>query len=81
MRPMSDAKQVLDQQFLEMRWRCLTLAADLDRVSRAQGGADVLRSDPRLRRLSQAVELLLNETVTDRAEKVQLIFSDRSDLS
>jgi len=32
---MRDARQTLDQYFLEMRWRCLSLAADLDRIERA----------------------------------------------
>src|SRR5437763_13008805 len=43
-RAMRSAKQTLDEMFLEMRWRCLSLAADLDRVERAAGGADLLQS-------------------------------------
>ena len=42
---MPDAKELLDQQFLEMRWRTLSLAADLDRIARATGGQVVTASD------------------------------------
>ena len=41
---MPDAKDLLDQQFLEMRWRTLSLAADFDRIGR--GGAEILKNDP-----------------------------------
>ena len=74
---MRSAQQVVDQQFLEMRWRCLSLAADLDRVERAEGGAALLASDPRLTRLRQALSRLL-EGGANRAEAVQEIFSDKS---
>lgn len=73
---MPDAKQLLDQQFPEMRWRCLSLAADLDRIERA-GGGHLLRTDPRMQILSEALTLLL-EPGSDRAEKVQMRFSDRT---
>ena len=74
---MADSKDVLDQQFLEMRWRTLSLAADLDRVQRAAGGAGTLRDDARLLKLRRAVEVLMTEeTEPNRAEQVQMIFSD-----
>jgi hypothetical protein len=69
------AKDVLEQQFLEMRWRTLSLAADLDRVERATGGPDLLQADPRLAKLRKAFETLLAQG-PNRAEKVQMIFSD-----
>ena|SRR5438477_10948794 len=72
---MADAKDVLEQQFLEMRWRTLSLAADLDRIGRAAGGAEALARDPRVAKLRKAIELLLSER-GDRAEGVQMIFSD-----
>jgi hypothetical protein len=72
---MHDAQQTLDQYFLEMRWRCLSLAADLDRVERAKGGAEALSSDPRLQKLRNALSTLL-EAKQNRAEQVQMIFSD-----
>ena len=74
---MADAKDVLEQQFLEMRWRTLSLAADLDRVQRASGGAGLLGADARVAKLRRAWEVLLSETGgADRAERVQMIFSD-----
>jgi len=74
---MQDAQQTLDQYFLEMRWRCLSLAADLDRVERAPGGNAVIGSDPRLKKLREALGVLL-EGRPNRAEQVQSIFSDKT---
>jgi hypothetical protein len=74
---MADSKDLLDQQFLEMRWRTLSLAADLDRVQRSPGGAGTLRDDARLLKLRRALEVLMTEaTEPNRAEQVQMIFSD-----
>jgi hypothetical protein len=57
-----------------MRWRCLSLAADLDRLERAPGGKELLATDPRLQKLKQAIAKMYD---TDkRAEQVQMIFSD-----
>jgi hypothetical protein len=72
---MGTAKDTLDRYFMEMRWRCLSLAADLDRVERAQNGAELLKTDPRLKQLRQAIEVLIEGSPT-RAERVQMIFSD-----
>jgi hypothetical protein len=72
---MADAKTLLEQQFLEMRWRTLSLAADFDRIGRGTGGAEVLKSDPRVAKLRKAFELLM-EDGPDRAERLQMIFSD-----
>lgn len=74
---MRDARQTLEQYFLEMRWRTLSLAADLDRVERSAGGKDLLASDPRLKQLRQAIGVLLDGN-TNRAEQVQDIFSDKT---
>ncbi len=74
---MRNAQQTLEQQFLEMRWRCLSLAADLDRIERAEGGAALLSADLRLQKLRQAIGVLL-EGRSNRAEQVQLIFSDKT---
>jgi hypothetical protein len=60
-----------DESFLEMRWRCLSLAADLDRAGRQQ------ISDPRIEQLHAALRLLVDGR-GDRAERVQMLFSDRS---
>jgi hypothetical protein len=74
---MRDARQTLDAMFLEMRWRCLSLAADLDRVQQAGGGDAVFREDGRLQMLRQAISVL-NETSAGRARRVQMIFSDQT---
>lgn len=73
-----NAKQILDQFYLEMRWRCLSLAADFDRVERAAGGRALLEGDPRIAKLREAVSLLLETGGANRAEKLQMIFSDKT---
>jgi len=77
---MTDAKTVLDQQYLEMRWRALSLAADLDRIQRAPGGQSVLDDDPRLLNLRRIFTVLCEKDLEqpDRAEQVQMILSDMS---
>jgi hypothetical protein len=77
---MHDACKILDQQFLEMRWRALSLAADFDRIERAAGGADVIATDPRLANLREAMNQIatVNATGATRAEFVQTIFSDKA---
>jgi hypothetical protein len=74
---MADAKETLERYFLEMRWRCLSLAADLDRIERAAGGTAVIQSDPRLVKLKEAIGVLTRPG-TNRAEQVQNIFSDKT---
>ena len=74
---MRDAQQTLEQYYLEMRWRCLSLAADLDRVERAAGGKALVDSEPRLQKLRQALAVLLDGS-GNRAEQVQNIFSDKT---
>jgi hypothetical protein len=76
---MQNAQQTLDVTFLEMRWRCLSLAADLDRVERSPGGPALLAADPRIAKLKQAIALLL-QSGPGRAEAVQNIFSDKTAL-
>ena len=61
---------VLDNYFLEARSKLLDLAAILDRIDRGGGMA----SDPRLGRISQAIEVLRGPG-PDRGEAVQTIFS------
>jgi hypothetical protein len=71
------AATILDQTFYEMRWRCLSLAADLDRVGRGASGREVLVNDPRLHTLRKAIRVLLEDS-PHRAERVQMLFSDTS---
>jgi hypothetical protein len=74
---MRSASESLEQYFLEMRWRCLSLAADLDRIERAPGGASLIDADVRLQKLRDALGILSNGR-GNRAEQVQLLFSDKS---
>ena len=74
---MRDAKTTLDATFLEMRWRALSLAADLDRIERADGGKQLLASDPRLLKLRDALRML-TQNEPGRAERLQMIFSDQT---
>ncbi len=71
------AGDVLDAQFLEMRHQVLGLAADFDRLSRAVDAAS-LRDDPRFAKLHRAIGLLCEDGV-DRAQRVQMVFSDEYD--
>jgi hypothetical protein len=72
---MASAKDILDHFFLEMRWRTLSLAADLDRVERGEQSAALFKSDPRLQKLHKAFGILANST-GNRAEQLQNLFSD-----
>jgi len=67
------ATQVLDDRHLEIRARILELAAELDRVDRG-GGAE---ADGRLDLIRSGIRILLEGPSAGRAEKVQLLFSDR----
>ena len=71
------ARAVLDQDFLATRHRILDIAASLDRLDRADR-ADEIADDPRRRNILEALRLL-TEPVADRAERVQLVFSDSYD--
>lgn len=70
------AKEILDACFLEHRARILEIAAFLDRLDRAEGGA-AIRSDFRYRALARAVQLLLKPEA-GRTKAIQLSFSDLS---
>lgn len=65
------AEEVLQREFLEIRFRILDLAAMFDRLDRAAGS---VRDDARVKRLQEALEIL-SERRSDRAEQVQLAFS------
>lgn len=68
------APQVLDRVYLEVRCKLLDVAACLDRIERAEG-SDGLDGDPRLKQLGDAIAIL-QQRGADRAERVQLLFSD-----
>jgi len=68
--PMFPTPELLDQSLLEMRWRCLSLAADLDRLERSG------KSDPRLDKLLAGIAILVDHQ-PNRARRVQMLFSDQ----
>ena len=67
----SDAKEVLDRDFLTIRSRLLDLAAALDRVERGEGSVE---RDPRMARIRQALAIVAGPGA-DRAARVQAAFS------
>ncbi|WP_037251608.1 hypothetical protein [Rhodopirellula europaea] len=69
------ADEILDASYLEVRAKVLELAAVLDRLDRAPGGAE---RSPRRDQLTQAIEMLLADD-PDRAAKVQHWFSRQYD--
>ncbi len=75
-----DLQTLLERTCLEMRWRCLSLAADLDRLQRSLGNSPELQSDPRLTKIQQAIAILSQPShpAPNRAEQVQMIFSDQT---
>jgi hypothetical protein len=72
---MPEKTKLSDDAFLEMRWRCLSLAADLDRLERDR----ISPSDPRLVKLREALSVLMTRE-PNRAERVQMVLSDLTPL-
>ena len=71
------APDIFQQTFLLTRAKLLEVAATLDRLDRAQGN-DAVAADARMAQIRQAVTIIQNEK-TNRAEKIQLLFSDSYD--
>ena len=69
--------QLVNREFLEIRHRILDVAAALDRIERGEDAGST-RSDPRMVQLTEAIRLLV-DAKPDRAERVQMIFSDSYD--
>ncbi len=65
------AHDVLDREFLEIRSRLLDLAACFDRLDRASGS---VAEDSRMRTIQAALRLLAG-TGAQRAQQIQLLFS------
>lgn len=68
------ARDVLERHFLELRCGLLDLAAAFDRIERCED-ADAVQDDPRMDQLRKGLRILLDGG-TDRAERIQLLFSD-----
>lgn len=71
------ASEVLERQYLEFRCGLLNLAATLDRIDRADESEQVA-SDARLAQFQQAFDIL-KDGQPERAERLQLLFSDPYD--
>ena len=65
------AAAVLDREFFELRAKILELGASLDRMGRGDGS---VVDDPRMDLLNKGIEILKSGG-TDRAERIQLLFS------
>ena len=65
-----NSNQIFNREFLEIRAKILEIAASLDRIERAEGNCD----DSRMGLIQEGIELI-SQDGTDRAEKVQLLFS------
>jgi hypothetical protein len=68
------AEAVLERVYLEVRCRLLDVAASLDRIERADGGEAVL-CDARWKQPQDGIAILASEG-PDRAERIQMLFSD-----
>jgi len=68
------AAELLERQYLTMRCGILDLAAEFDRLERSDGFS-ALSSDERLELLAKGLEIVASSG-TDRAERIQLLFSD-----
>ena len=68
------AAAVLERHFLELRCTLLDMAAAFDRMERA-GDFAAIASDPRLEKLREGLKIL-QSSGNDRAERIQLLFSD-----
>jgi hypothetical protein len=75
MKNQKDARETLQTYFLEMRARIIEIAASLDRIERAPGGQEVMKTDSRVALLRDAIKVLGASGCQDRAEQAQLIFS------
>lgn len=68
------AGAVLDRVYLEIRARLLEIGASLDRIDRSEGRDD-LAADSRLTQLQEGLAILA-AAGGDRAERIQMLFSD-----
>ena len=67
------AKEVLDVYFLETRAKLLEIAANMDRMERAEGLSQV-QGDGRLKFVAEALEILRGPA-GNRAERIQVLYS------
>lgn len=71
---MTTAEQtMLDREFLNIRSRLLDIASSLDRVDRCDETTPKI--DPTVEKIREAL-FVLQDSTPDRAERIQMIFSD-----
>ncbi len=68
------AAAVLERHYLELRCTLLDMAAAFDRMDRA-GDFAAIASDPRIAKLREGLKIL-QSSGDDRAERIQMLFSD-----
>jgi hypothetical protein len=73
----SSAEEILDTTFLEIRAKILEIAAAFDRIERADVSQTV-ETQPKWQQLQGAVRIV-QEGAGNRAEQIQLHFSDPYD--
>lgn len=71
---LESADKLIERTYTEMRWRILSLAADIDRIERADGGKSLLQ-EARMQSLQACIQELLSDS-PGRAERIQIILSD-----
>ena len=71
------APDMLEREFLQMRCRLIEIAAAMDRIDRSES-VDSAQSDPRMAKLFEGAAIL-QDGKPDRAERVQMVFSDPYD--
>ena len=74
MASLQTARAIAEQSFLEIRAKILEVGAALDRIERAEGAGE-LAGDPRMQQLRESLAIL-QTSGTDRAERIQMVFSD-----
>ncbi|MEK6239649.1 MAG: hypothetical protein N2C14_33435 [Planctomycetales bacterium] len=70
--PTLPAAETLEREFLILRCKIIEVAAILDRMDRGEGSA---ADDPRMHQARASLQQLLSAE-TDRAERIQILFSD-----
>jgi hypothetical protein len=71
------ASAILERHYLELRCILLDMAAAFDRMERS-GEFQAVANDPRLMKLREGLKIL-QSTGDDRAERIQMLFSDAYD--
>lgn len=71
------ADQLFEKSFLSVRCLLLDIASSLDRIDRADG-ADSVANERNYELIQQGIQILASGG-SDRAERLQMLFSDQYD--